>query len=450
MENESKGHLMSATILPLPGFRAPLQPIAHFIRIGHAGLKFDDLLARGRFPVVRVVVEASTLRFQKNLLNSLKANGVEIVLDTNVAELSEIGKFDGWAKTAPWGQIGDGGPLCPEHFRGTHPSDLIGMIARTAVEFGVNAVLAGGHFLRLGSSDGWFGVDRDACQRLRRSLDQEGGGHIAIDYSLVLGYGHLRDEAVRGYFVSKLQDLPFENLWLRVSGFGADATAAGTKRYLTSVSNIHNVGKPIVADSLGGLVGLASLAFGAVSGISHGVGENERLDAAGWNKPKKERDEKGGGGRTTRVGIFGLGKSLTKDELQAIARTPTGHRLVACSDRNCCPHGISDMIKNWRAHNLHQMTERTKRLEAVPDQRRARHFLDNDLADTARIAHQIASLNLPDEGLSERLSKHSHRVDNMRAAMSDLHEIRGEVAPRAAAVAERVHRQSSASQGTIK
>ena len=439
---------MNATILPLPGIRAPIQQVAHFIRIGHAGHKIEGLLEQGRFPVSRVVIEASALKSQRDLHSSLRSRRIEIVLDTNIAELSEIGRYDGLAKTAPWAQIGGGEPLRPEHFRKDHSGDLHGSIARIAVQAGVDAVLAPSHFLRFGSNDGWFDVDRRSCELLRDSLDREGGKHISIDYALMPTYSHLRDEAVRGYFMSGLQGLPFENLWIRTTGFGANAKPAGCKRYLSSVANIHNIGKPIVADSLGGLVGLSSLAFGVVSGISHGIGEHEQFSAAEWNKPRQEpEDGKKGGGRTIRISIPGLGKSLKEPELRLLARANGGHRLIVCSDRNCCAHGLDDMVRNWRAHAVRQAVDSIKALEAVPDQRRARHFLDNEMTNATRLAHQISSLSIADADLSARLKDHSHRMDEMRSTLSNFNEIRGDLAPRAAAVGSRIERRKTNSEG---
>lgn len=442
---------MNATILPLPGIRAPIQQIGHFIRIGHVGHKIESLLEQGRFPAGRVVVEASELKSQRDLLSAFKSRGIEIVLDTNVAELSEIGRFDGLAKSAPWAQNGGGGPLRPEHFRKDHPDDLLGTIARVAVKFKVDAILAPCHFLFYGSKDGWFDVDRKSCELLRDALDREGGGNISIDYPLMSTYADLRDDAVRGFFVAGLQSLPFENLWIRTSGFGSDATPVGCKRYLSALANIHNLGKPIIADSLGGLVGLSSLAFGMISGISHGIGENERFNAAGWNKPRKKVEEgKPGGGRSIRIPIPGLDKSLTESELKSLAAVSGGHRLVVCRDRNCCAHGVDDMISNWRSHALHRAVNSIKELEAIPDQRRARHFLDNEMTNATRIAHQISSLNVADLDLSARLKKHSRKMDEMRSTLNNFYEIRGDLMPRAAALNARIGQHQSQTERNPK
>lgn len=93
---------MSAVILPMPGIRAPTQPIAQYPRVGHTGHpKLEPLQAEGRIPARHVVVNASKLKFQKELVSALKAAGGEVVLDTDAAELSALLRFDGSVSSAP-------------------------------------------------------------------------------------------------------------------------------------------------------------------------------------------------------------------------------------------------------------------------------------------------------------------------------------------------------------
>lgn len=429
---------MTAKILPLPGIQAPTQPIAHYLRIGHTGYReLESLLENGRLLARRVVVSASKLKFQNELVSALKTAGTEIILDTDAAELSALARCDGTVRTAPWASIGDGSPLLPEHFAAGAKGDVIGQIARFAVEHKFDAVLAPGHFIRNGNQDDWFDVDRNACAALRKALDREGGGRIGIDYALILTYTHLHDEAIRGALLPGLQDLPFDNLWIRASGFGSDATPMGAKRYITALTGFHNLGKPVIADYVGGLIGLAAVAFGASSGIAHGVGEYERFNAGQWDKPRQKKEDGGGGGRTIRVVIPGLDKSVTRKELEILANARGGHRLVVCGERECCLHGREDMTKNWRAHFQNQRFRQTRSLELVPDLRRIRHFLDTYMAEADRLARQVKNLKIDDKNLTLRLEKHSHLVEMRRTVLENLQEIRGDSPPRAPAAVRR-------------
>ena len=87
---------MNAKILPMPRIQAPSQPIAPYLRIGRTSYRpLETLHDEGRLPARRVVVAASMLKFQKELVTALKASGTEIVLDTDAAELSALALFDG-------------------------------------------------------------------------------------------------------------------------------------------------------------------------------------------------------------------------------------------------------------------------------------------------------------------------------------------------------------------
>jgi hypothetical protein len=44
----------------------------------------------------------------------------------------------------------------------------------------------------------------------------------------------------------------------------------------------------LVADHVGGIIGLAIMAFGATGGITHGVTLGERFDAGSWRKSRRK------------------------------------------------------------------------------------------------------------------------------------------------------------------
>ena len=130
------------------------EPIAHYLRLGAFHRQVEKLLAAGRLPVERVVVEASAFTHQRDVVGQLVAAGRELMLDTNAAELSATGRYRGAAKSAPWACAE--GPLQPEHFPRGSNHDVIGKIARFAVEHGFHAVQAPTHLLE-GSTEAWSG-----------------------------------------------------------------------------------------------------------------------------------------------------------------------------------------------------------------------------------------------------------------------------------------------------
>jgi hypothetical protein len=218
------------------------------------------------------------------------------------------------------------------------------------------------------------------------------------------------------------------------------------------------MGHPVIVDHVGGLVGRALLAFGAASAVAHGIGELERFDASTWHKvPKDDEEESGGrGGRQKRVSLPLLDKSLTIPEVNALAKAKGGHSLIACSNPNCC-RTLADMIANPRRHAITQESIAMAALNRVPDLLRAEHFLKTEMADVDRFGRQLKMLKpaaselkpkpgqTADEAaerFSARMSEWAARTERMRAALENLHQVRGQETPRSvgAFLSDRVKR----------
>lgn len=74
-------------------------PVAHYLRLGTLHRQIETLLGSGRMPLDRVVVEASAFSRQRDVITLLAESGRELNLDTNVAELSAIGRCSGATTT---------------------------------------------------------------------------------------------------------------------------------------------------------------------------------------------------------------------------------------------------------------------------------------------------------------------------------------------------------------
>jgi len=380
--------------------------IGHFLRVGASGHRQLELLhGAGRLGIDRVVIEASMVARQKDLIAALSESGVELILDTNIAELSSIGRFEGAVKAAPWSN--PNAVLSPDDLSPTANRDVISQIARFAIEHRFQAVLAPTHFVQ-NSTDPLLSVDLRATEALRRALDRHGGQAIGIDYNLTIPNAALRDPVQRRAFIAGLANIPYDNLWLRVSGFGADATATGLRRYIATIFDFHSLGHPVVADGVGGLAGLATVAFGAAGGMCHGVAEKERFDASSWTKPPTNG---GGGGREKRVLVEGLDRLLSVKQMDLLMAAPGARRHFSCNDPSCCPRGLDDTRKNPKGHYLKQRQQQVEALSRVPELRRAQHFLEQQLAPVRQSAQKAAALELADEGLKRMLSANQERLE---------------------------------------
>lgn len=254
----------------------------------------------------------------------------------------------------------------------------------------------------------------------------------------------LRDPVQRRAFIAGLNDLPFDNLWFRISGFGADASPAGLRRYIAAVMDFIQLDRPIVADGVGGLASLAILAFGAAGGICHGVAEKERFDASDWNKPPQPRGQSFG--REKRVLIGAMDRLLTEKQLEALMSAPGARKALSCGDLSCCPHGLDDMLKNPKAHYLRQRARAVQELAHIPDARRIQHYLDKQLTPVERASRNVAKLKVGDDGLKKILEKSSERLEKIHSVLDDLSgTIKG--APRAHAPRRQPPGASAAAAG---
>jgi hypothetical protein len=401
------------------------QEVAQFLRIGSSNHRvLEQLLAAGRLPVQRFVVDAGALIKQADLISALRQSGRELVLDPNVAELSCIGRFQGAARAAPWAD--PTGPLTSAHFRTrANEFDIIGKIARFTVEQGIRRVQAPTHLLLGGVQDELFAVDSEACRGLRAALDIEGGRDVAIDYPLMISNATLNDPAERKAFLSVLASLPIDSLWLRISGFGSGATAVGMRKYISATQDFHVLQKPIISDGIGGVAALAVVSFGAASGVAHGVAEKERFDASEWNKPPKS----GGGGSGYNILLPGIDRLLKRADAEALLEATGARRLLSCHDRACCPHGFEDTLRDPKGHYLRHRARQYGVLSAIPEQQRAPHFLNRDLAAIDRAARQAAKFKVSNPILGELLSKNAARLDRVRAVLEDLYKTAGATMP---------------------
>src|SRR5262245_51092399 len=107
----------------------PRREIAQYVRVGfleHGTC--EQLLASRKLVARRFVIDAANFQRQHSLVQTLRNDDAEIVLDTNAAELSVLGRFSGSAKDAPWAVKGR--PLEHEEFLPATNRSIIGPIAR--------------------------------------------------------------------------------------------------------------------------------------------------------------------------------------------------------------------------------------------------------------------------------------------------------------------------------
>lgn len=394
--------------------------VAQVTRIGFfEHRQCEHLLSANKLAFRRFAVEAANIERQAGLLRTLRDARAEVVLDTNAAELSVPGRFSGAAKSAPW--AGNGRILEPGDFVAGTNRSVIEPIARFAVDKGMTAVMAPAHYLGDHTID-WLGVDIRACEALRLALDREGGEHIMIDYPLILTHRQLRDPVVRNRILAELNDLPFDHLWLRVSGLGADATGAGMSRYVEAVRPLRNLDRPIIADQLGGLAGLAASAFGAVSGFAHGIESKQRFDAGDWLK----QNARSGGGRPKRMYVPSLDRWMEVAEArQMFDDARTTRQIFGCPDLTCCGD-IDKLLSNPDAHFMVQRQRAVRALSDTPESVRVEMFLHDQLEQRMKEAQRATRIKKVCDETRKKIAGAAKRLERFNDALRGLHRREGQ------------------------
>lgn len=400
---------MTATVHAL---RPLTPPLSGFLRLYTGHRKLADLYAAGRFPYRRIVVDAAHLAEQRDLVRTLKGAGCEIVLDPNFAEMATVRFGSSSLQKLAWSNSDR--PWKPSDFGPHRNHDAARAIALFAIEAGVHAVLAPTHLIEPGESY-WRPVDLRLCEALRGELDRAGGRQIAIDYQLITTFALLKDAKLRDGLAADVASLPIENVWLRVSGFGANATGAGTRTFIESVRPLHAMTRPLIVDMAGGFAGLATMALGAVSGMSHGVGQKEAFKASDWNKPPS-----GGGGVSARAYVPELDRYFKEDQLGFIYAARGGRSRFSCNDGGCCPRGADDMFENAYGHFITQRHRQIEDISSTPELRRSGHFLLRHLDPAIRSARYGATLKIEDQKVAEAVNAAKVRLIRLRDALADL------------------------------
>lgn len=400
---------MNATVHRLHNAR----PIAGIIRVGHRDHRWlEDRLAAGRLPYRRFVFEAAHIDEQLQLVAALKKAGHEIILDTNFAELGSVGKFKGAASKLPWARPDR--PWSAEDLGGNRAAFVASQMAEFAIGRKVDVVLSPSHLLEEDHS--WLPRDAQLSHALRMALDRLGGDEIAVDFQLIVTAAVLKQEDFRVETLAVLTDVDAENMWLRTSGFDANSTGTGTRRFIEAVRDFHSCGKPLIGDMTGGMPALAAAAAGALGGISHGVGQKEAFRASEYRRVPVSS----GGGGMRRVYIADLGRWIGEDQFQQIVQTKGAKSKLFCRETECCPQDRDDMIDNSKGHFLHQRSAQLQDLSRVPEARREEHFLVHHIGPALSTARSLARLKFEDSRVLDMIQSEKKRLGLMNDVLRDL------------------------------
>ena len=395
--------------------RAAPDPLGLYLRPGHTDHKtLSSLLATGKKSFCGVVFDPTKHQRHSELREQILEGNLDAILDPRTIKSATPGGYTSSMGELPWGKE-------QQHryddFKGVAGRRLIGLIAEFTCDNGFTQVMAPTHFIN-SVTDPWLNIDIESTCRLRTSLDKNGGAAIPLVYPLAISYKLFRNAEERMYLVEKLRQLPVNSIWLLVSGQGRNSTATAVRNYINGARDFHSLQVPLVADHMGGAIGLSLLAFGAVGGIAHGFMQQETFNTSHWNKPQK----KGNFGQPRKIYVSAIDGMLTEKETEILLNSRKGKAHFACNDSTCCPRGRKDMTEHHMRHFLYQRMSEIGGLSQIPETLRPQRFLEQHLRPATDKALAATQIEWNDEKIEKKMLVNRKHLDTLRIALGDYAE----------------------------
>ena len=397
-------------------------PLGLYLRVGHNGQKeMQSFIASGDAALSGIVFDARKVTKHKELLSQVLERRIDAVLDPLTQAMGTIGGYADSMGTLPWCAKRAHAPedFATEFARHKFADE----IAQFAIAHGFTQILAPTHLIS-GPDDPWLDIDIATANALRTALQRREAANIQVNYSLAISYAAFRAAAKRHAVLSRLREVKMDSLWLHVDGCGSDSSPAAVRRYGDAAIEFHQLGVPIVADHMGGLVGLSLLAFGAVGGLSHGVTLGERFNCGHWHKVPEGKPF----APKVRIYIPPLDLMLSRVEAEKLFETGGKARTAfGCRNTACCGRGIPDMLQAPARHFLYQRTREVAGLSQIPESLRPQQFLEEHLRPASDRA-VLAATQLPlHEDLKKKMEAQSKRLNDLRVVLADYAQERRDV-----------------------
>lgn len=388
-------------------------PLGLYIRAGREDQKsLLSFIAAGDASLSGVVLEAKRVTTHAELLTQVLDHRLDAVLDPLTQPMGTAAGYSASMDALPWSAKR---AHTPGDFKYEIPRrKMAESIATFVVEHGFTQVLAPTHLLA-GPDDPWLEIDIATTNMLRAALDRRGASAVQILYSSAISYDTFRTPAKRENILNELRRVHADAVWLNVEGCGSVGTGTRVIRYAGAANDFQSLGKPLVADHVGGVVGLALLAFGAVGGIAHGVTLGERFSTAHWHKKPTGTPL----AQHTRVYIPQLDWQLQRINAEKFFESGAKAKATfGCHDSRCCSRGITGMLNAPARHFLYQRTREVGGLSQIPESLRPQRFLEEHVRAASDRALLATKLDLP-EALAKKAIAQSKRLDAMRIELAE-------------------------------
>lgn len=388
-------------------------PLSLFFRPGRADhTTLSQLISENRIGFSGVVFDPCHLSFQKELRNDLWARDLYTVLDPLAMELATPGGLTSARGDLPWANPK---PHSPAMFDSKKVDAMARLIAECAITNSFNAVLAPCHYLLRGANDPWLLIDRRLTSQLRRELNDAGHRDIQIYYPLALPTSIFFDRNQRNGLKASLADLDIDGIWLRIHPFGSQGGDMVLRKYISACQDFHALSIPLVAEKTGS-IGLALLAFGAVTGLESGITSGEQFNFGRLKTPPKKRPVFSA---RPRVYLPSLGIFLKRSEAIEFFQN-SELRRYACRDTDCCHRGVDSMLKDPRRHFTFTRMEQVGLLSSTPEKLRPDGYLQRLLHPADDHLRRVLNSGIVPSLLVTRLEKRLRRLHGCRRTLTEM------------------------------
>ncbi|MEY2536519.1 MAG: hypothetical protein QOG67_259 [Verrucomicrobiota bacterium] len=390
-------------------------PLSLFFRPGRSDhTTVNQAVSESRLGFSGGVFEPSHTSFQKEVIANMAERSLRTVLDPLMLELSTVSGLTPPRRDLKWA---DSMPHQHMQFNAKKVDRSSRLIAECVKENNFDSVLAPTHYLAKGANDPWFLIDRRLTSQLRQQLNSVGAAGASIYYPLALPTSVFFDPVQRRGLKASLETLNVNGIWLRVSPFGANNGGPSLQNYIIACRDFHSLKIPIVAEKAGTL-GLALLAFGAVTGLESGISSGEQFNFARLNiAPKIKRKPFA---PRPRVYLQSLGIFVSRDDAAKLFED-LKFRAYACSDSDCCQKGFKSTLSDPRRHFANCRMEEIAELSAMPATLRPSGYLQQMLRPADEyLGRFLANLGNKYEFLQKALAIKSRRLHGCRKTLTAM------------------------------
>lgn len=389
------------------------EPLGLFFRPGRADhTTLNQLVSENRIGMTGAVFDPCHAAFQETLRSGLWTRDLYTVLDPLAMEIATTNGFTPQRSKLPWAGAR---PHRPADFDSKTVDRMAAMIAEWVSKHDFNAVLAPCHYIERGIDDPWLLVDRRLTTQLRMRLDEAGCKEVAMYYPLATSTKVFFNGEVRNRLADILAAMPLDGVWLRIHPIGSQSGDTVMQHYILGCQDFHRRGLSLTAEKTGAL-GLALLAFGAVSAIESGISSGEqfnfrRLIAA----PKKGPVFSA----RPRVYVSSLGTFLSRKDAVEFFANPKFIQY-ACRDTDCCRRGHESMTTNPRRHFANTKMEEIALLGATPERLRPDTYLQRIVRPAGNNLTRVLASSKLSEVLRGALERKQRRLHGWDATLTEL------------------------------